>query len=256
MALRDAIEAYYDEVPRALTTTEEIGPFTLFVRSDPDGWPYYARPRLGGDSSITVAHVREVTERQRELGQPQSLEWVHETTPGLLPAVRDAGMTVHLCPVLVLDPDSPPPSTRAPFGILVRMLVPGDPELSDTVGAVGAAFSDADEWQSTGPGAWPRLLGDGLTRLAGAADVVGIVGGGSHSPRGGVTELTGIAVIPRARQRGIGAAITALLVDDARGLGVETIFLSAQDDTVARVYERVGFRRVATACIASTSGGG
>jgi hypothetical protein len=32
--------------------------------------------------------------------------------------------------------------------------------------------------------------------------------------------------------------------------GATTVFLSAQDDAVARVYERVGFRRVATAGIA------
>jgi predicted GNAT family acetyltransferase len=42
-------------------------------------------------------------------------------------------------------------------------------------------------------------------------------------------------------------------VDDARERGVRTIFLSAQDDAVARVYERVGFVRVGTACIAEPS---
>jgi hypothetical protein len=33
-----------------------------------------------------------------------------------------------------------------------------------------------------------------------------------------------------------------------------TVFLSAQNDDVARVYERVGFRRVATAGLASAPG--
>jgi ribosomal protein S18 acetylase RimI-like enzyme len=79
------------------------------------------------------------------------------------------------------------------------------------------------------------------------------VGGGTHSPRGSTTELTGIAVLPRARRRGVGAAITLALVEDARRRGMHTIFLSAQDDTVARVYERVGFVRVGTACIAGAS---
>jgi len=31
------------------------------------------------------------------------------------------------------------------------------------------------------------------------------------------------------------------------------VFLSAQDDAVARVYERVGFQRVGTACVAEAS---
>jgi ribosomal protein S18 acetylase RimI-like enzyme len=67
------------------------------------------------------------------------------------------------------------------------------------------------------------------------------------------TELTGIAVLPRARRRGTGAAITQALVKDAKRRGIATIFLSAQDDAVARVYERVGFTRVGTACIAEAA---
>jgi hypothetical protein len=31
---------------------------------------------------------------------------------------------------------------------------------------------------------------------------------------------------------------------------VTTVFLTAQDDAVARVYQRVGFERVGTACVA------
>ena len=40
---------------------------------------------------------------------------------------------------------------------------------------------------------------------------------------------------------------------DARERGLETVFLSAQDDAVARIYERVGFERVGTACIATAA---
>jgi hypothetical protein len=39
-------------------------------------------------------------------------------------------------------------------------------------------------------------------------------------------------------------------VQDARERGVETIFLSAGSEEIARVYARLGFRRVGTACIA------
>jgi hypothetical protein len=38
--------------------------------------------------------------------------------------------------------------------------------------------------------------------------------------------------------------VTALLANHAMQHGVRTVLLSAQDDDVARVYERVGFRRV------------
>jgi predicted GNAT family acetyltransferase len=57
-------------------------------------------------------------------------------------------------------------------------------------------------------------------------------------------------VVPRARCRGLGAGITAVLAADALRRGLGTVLLSAQDDDVARVYERVGFSRLGTACTA------
>ena len=72
----DAIEAYYDTVPRAASTVEEVGPFTLFL-ADPDvGWQFYARPRLGEQHDFTPDDVRRVLARQVELGRPEAIEWV------------------------------------------------------------------------------------------------------------------------------------------------------------------------------------
>ena len=76
------------------------------------------------------------------------------------------------------------------------------------------------------------------------------VAGGGHSPRGTVTEITGVATLPAYRRRGIGAAVTDALCRDAAGRGVGMVFLSAGSGDVARVYQRVGFARVGTACIA------
>ena len=61
---------------------------------------------------------------------------------------------------------------------------------------------------------------------------------------GDVAELVGIGTAQRARGRGIGAAVTALLADVARGAGADLVFLAAGDDTATRVYERVRFHRV------------
>jgi predicted GNAT family acetyltransferase len=44
--------------------------------------------------------------------------------------------------------------------------------------------------------------------------------------------------------------VTAVLASNARERGVETVFLSASDDAVARIYTRLGFRRIGTAMIA------
>ncbi|MFI2720958.1 GNAT family N-acetyltransferase [Streptomyces collinus] len=86
-----------------------------------------------------------------------------------------------------------------------------------------------------------------------AADVDGVSGNtsaGQHQPLAGVSEIVGVGTLPAARRRGLARAVTAALVADARSRGAATVFLSAGDDDVARVYARLGFRRVGTALIA------
>ncbi len=244
------IEGYYDAVPRTSATTEEVGPFTLFLRSDPRGWPFYARPRAGHQGGPTQEDVRTVRARQRELAVPEQLEWVGELVPGLVEAARQAGLVVHEYPLMVLA--RPLPGPEVP-GIEVRLLRGDDPTLGAVQGAVGAGFEESDEVASADAPFMRDRVSRGLTRLVGAYESGAAVGGGSHQPSGSVTELVGIAVVPRARRRGIGAAITAALVEDARELGVRTVFLSAGSQRVADVYARVGFTRVATACVAEAA---
>ena len=54
------LERYYDAVPRPVATTEEVGPFTLFLADDGTGWQFYARPRLGLETEVTADDVRRV----------------------------------------------------------------------------------------------------------------------------------------------------------------------------------------------------
>jgi hypothetical protein len=86
----DRLERFYDAVPRDAAVAEDIGGFVLFVREG-EGWPYYARPRLGAETP-SAADVTAVRRRQRELGAPEAFEWVHETTPDLLAVARSAGL--------------------------------------------------------------------------------------------------------------------------------------------------------------------
>jgi ribosomal protein S18 acetylase RimI-like enzyme len=246
------LETYYDAAPRPSARTEEIGPFTLFVPTDPDGYPYYARPRLGLAQPITSDDLGPVLARQDELGLPRAIEWVHETTPSLLAAARAVpGVTVQESPLLVLRDVE---ACRRPLEDAdgrVRVLGPDDADLGATLGAVSSAFAGRDDVEPKDTVRRTRLIRQGLVVTAAAYDAQGqVVGGGSHAPRGRTTELAGIAVLPRARRQGLGEAVTSLLTRDACDRGLETIFLSAQDDAVARIYERVGFVRVGTACIA------
>ncbi|MEW1904344.1 GNAT family N-acetyltransferase [Streptomyces sp. NPDC086147] len=246
------IEAYYDAVPRSSARAEEFGPLTLFVREG-EGWPFYARPAPGYEGEVPVAAVERVRARQRELGVPESFEWVAETAPGLRAAVEASGLTVREHPLMVLE--GGPLAVPEPEGVTVRMLDADDPGLESAVAAPYAAFGFPPEPGTAGRTA-DRITA-GLTRLAAAFDDAGggtagvaALSAGQHQPVGDVSEVVGVGTVPAARRRGLGLAVTAALVADARARGAELVFLSASDADVARLYGRLGFRTVATALIA------
>jgi GNAT superfamily N-acetyltransferase len=287
--LLDRVERFYDAVPRVGVRVEEFGPLVLFVREG-EGWPFYGRPRLGDPRPPTAADVDRVRARQRELRVPESFEWVAETTPGLRAAVEESGLAVREHPLMVLSPDVPvpdvpvpdtpgpgasgtgtpcpaKPSVVVPGGLAVRILGPSDPALPTAltvphlafaapgtqVGAAGpaelargipvhggaAALDRAAARMASGGSAWAAAV-DGTTALC----------SGQYNRVGGVCEIVGVGTLPSARRRGLALAVTATLVADARSRGVGTVFLSAGDEDVARIYARLGFRRVGTALIA------
>lgn len=240
------LETYYDAVPRSAARAEEFGPLTLFVREG-EGWPYYARPTLGHSGEVTVAEVDRVRARQRELGVPEALEWVAETTPGLRAAVEKSGLVVHEHPLMVLDGAAE--EVAAPEDVTVRIVDADDPVLPSAAAAPYAAFGIAPS--PTAAAELAARIEAGLTRLAAAVDASGTaLSAGQYQPVGAVAEVVGVGTLPDARRRGLGLAVTAALVADARARGVETVFLSATDEAVARLYGRLGFRTIATALIA------
>ncbi len=253
------LERYYDEAPRANADTVEHGPFTVFVSRG--GWPYYARPRLGLTDEITPDEVTSVLSHLEERGLPQSIEWVHDTTPSLRAAAVAAGIEVGDYPLLVLAGE--PVARESP--VAVRRLAPDDPDLAAVQAAIHVGFGQDDtqigpasvaerDVRATEPDSHVEtisaMIAAGRTVTYGAFDpALGAVGGGSHNPRGDVTEIVGVAVLPAQRRRGIAGHLTWVLAADAAEAGVDTMFMSAGSDDVARVYEGVGFRRVGMACI-------
>ena len=258
--LLQELEAYYDAVPRSAARIEQIGPFTLFINTGP-GWPYYARPALGATAFVD-ADVQRVRARQRELGIPETFEWVAETTPALAPAAEAAGLAVTQHPLMVLREDTGPSPT--PACVEVR-LASGLDDLALLNAIARVAFA------APGTAAGTAGLGDALAvverdpaalafqneRLRAGRTVMAValvegqpVGIGSHQPVGPVTEVVGVAVLPAFRRRGIAAALTRRLVEDALERGLQTVFLSAGDETIGRVYRRIGFRHVGSACTA------
>ncbi|MFG2820184.1 GNAT family N-acetyltransferase [Kitasatospora sp. NPDC048365] len=266
-ALLERIERFYDAVPRSGARAEDFGPLSLFVREGA-GWPYYARPALGASAGVTAADVDRVRARQRELGAPEAFEWTAETAPALRAAVEESGLTVNEHPLMVLDTDAVPAAEEGPDGVEVRLLPGGDPLLAASmavahlafgepgtaIGSAGASELAAAVEAAEADGAAQRLTGRieaGLSAVAVALAADGsLLGSGQHQWVGEVSELVGIGTLPVARRRGVGRALTARLAADARAKGATTVFLTASDEAVARVYASAGFRRIATALIA------
>jgi ribosomal protein S18 acetylase RimI-like enzyme len=157
------------------------------------------------------------------------------------------------------------PLEAPPVDARVRRLEPGDAALPAAravadiaFAALGAVAGDGPRERDAALGHYPEArlgvvrerLRTGLTVTVVAEDDDGVLAVGSHQPVGGVTEIVGVGTLPAARRRGLGAAVTAALVADARSGGAGVVFLSAGSDDIARMYRRLGFTRVATAGIA------
>ena len=282
MAIEDTdvftrLERFYDAVPRDAAVAEEIGGFVLFV-NDGAGWPYYARPRLGGAGAPSAADVTAVRKRQRELGVPEAFEWVHDTTPDLLAVARSAGLEVLLAPLMVLENAALVPDLPLP-GATIRFLEPASPtfgadiSISRAVGRLGfGAPANATTVQSgslvvevAGPAqrdAVPPLSDEAVAELTRRhasgrflsavveSPTDGILACGSVQRVDMIGEVAGVATLPSARRRGYASQLTASLARRTLMNGSDVVFLSAGDDDVARLYSKVGFRRIGTACIA------
>ena len=270
------LERFYDAVPRDAAVAEDIGEFVLFVREG-EGWPYYARPRLGADTP-SAADITAVRRRQRELGAPEAFEWVHETTPDLLAVARSAGLEVLLAPLMVLERAALVPDLPLPDGATIRIIDPAAPtfvadlQATRAVGHLGfgaparaAVGNGAVLADPAGPrerDAMPPLTPEAVEeqrrryasgRFTGGvveSATDGILASGMAQRVGDVAEIVGVATLPAARNRGYASQLTATLARDALENGVDLVFLSAGDDDVARLYSKVGFRRIGTACIA------
>ena len=227
-------------------------------------WPYYARPRLGGDGdAFTVDAVDGARARLRELGQPETFEWVHETAPSLIGAIRETGLDVLEVPLLVLDrslwraPEPPAYGDAAApgpgrsgrgrrraggrRGRLRRAghgAGTGGPRRSATRSTLAAGFSEHMR----------QRLRTGQSVIVVAETPAGPAATGTLRPVGDVAEIVGVATLPAVRRQGLGGAVTGALVEIALESGIDTVFLSAASDEIARVYERLGFRRAGTAC--------
>ncbi|MEU6280059.1 GNAT family N-acetyltransferase [Streptomyces sp. NPDC047028] len=263
-SLRARIERYYATVPLLFSDAEEYGSLRLFVRKAP-GAPYYggpshAQPTAAGSSEVAAADIARVRARQRELSVPEAFEWLAEAAPAMRARVEDAGLPVAERPLMAVSPDQPVVSGPLPDGVTVRALTADDPALPAALALPRLAFAEvgtalgsagreelaavAGELSGDGTVAAVRpTIRAGHKTLVAALDPDGTpLAVGHYHPANGTTEIGGIGTLPTARRQGLAAAVTAALVEHAREHGVRTVFLAYAEETVARIYARLGFR--------------
>ena len=258
--LLDCIERYFAAAPLPDARIEPVG--GLDVPIGPPTWPYPARPRPGV-AEVTADDVRRMIAVQDEAGLPVSLEWVCESSPDVTSAARAAGLVVEELPLLVA---ADPVELLMPPGVRLYVVGADDPDLARYERVTAIAFAhpggradvreaplDATPEATARTAVLRERIADGRTVLMVAVEAGEPVAVGSHHPVDvdgtEVSEVVGVATLPRLRGRGLGAGLASALAAHARETA-DMVFLTAGDDDVARVYERVGFARLATAAVA------
>jgi GNAT superfamily N-acetyltransferase len=268
--LLDRIERYFSLAPLPDAQVHAVGPLQVPIGS-PE-WPHSARPVPGQEGAVTVADVRAAVALQERSGVPAAVEWLGDRCRGLAQVARTAGLTVDEQPLLVA---ADPVEVLLPAEVRLYLVGADDPKLGLYQRLAELAFANpgpaAPVPVGAGRGTPDVALGDpgpaelpptellrervasGRTVMMVAVDDGQPVAIGSHQPvevdGTEISEVVGVATLPRFRGRGLGAGLTSALVEHARQ-SADLVFLSAGDDDVARVYERAGFARVGTSCLA------
>ena len=273
----NTIEAFWDAMPRPMSNVLACGPFTIFASRAP--FPFYARPTLGLPPSHVFApsEVHAARVRLSQLGLPVAFEWSPTLAPTLADAIEAVGLPIRRVPLMLFeDPVFQDPVCQDPVfevrrprplldGSHIRFLAHDDPMLAVTRAAIDIGWSQIDT--ATGPAGVterdtaagdPKRLAyaqwrvqENLAVMAAAVDDVdGPVGGGMCVSVDAAAEITGVAVMPSHRRRGLAGELTSALAFDAQSRGCTTVFVTANDDAVAHIYARVGFCTIDVACIA------
>lgn len=246
-ALLHQIDDYLNAAPRAVSDMETIGPFTLFFRHG-SAMPElnYGRPTasLSGDQREAISRVRTAFATRSLVCR---WEFIADLFSEFSAILRQNGFPEPIPrPLMVVTRETFRPETSV-IAEIRRIRMEETRAVSDVV---HEAFLEYNPEPDAAEKERPDFFRSSLERGAGvyAAFVEGRpVAGGVHSPIGDTTEVAGIGTLPAFRRRGIAGALTSALVADTYDRGCECVFLSAADESVQRVYARIGFEKIGTA---------
>jgi GNAT superfamily N-acetyltransferase len=226
--------------------SEVVGPFLAsFDAASTNPYRNYAIPDDGADPGDDA--IDALLDAYRRRGRTPRVEYFPGAAPLVEAALVRAGFVIDARPSVMTCTSAPAGPTTAPDGIEVVAVASVD----DRRGAVQAAHLAFGEGRPQ-PSDYQRLAS--MLEAGGAAVIAREKGGGAvlgaaqyPAARDGVTEISGVAVVPTHRRRGIAGALCALLVAQAIASGVSLCWLSPGGPEAERVYARVGFTVVSQA---------
>jgi GNAT superfamily N-acetyltransferase len=244
------LQDYMRQNARQAYESVAVPPFSLFFHPTESLIYFnYAIPDapVGGDLSAPLARLRQEFLAR---GRRPRFEFLEEYAPALASALLASGFEEEgRYPLLVCTPEmyQPVPDVA---GLTVSRLTPAS-ALQDAIDfklTQSLGFGAGDDLQPLSEAearAWLDSIGQGgtfLARLNGQA----VSAGNFSPPLDGLSEIAGISTPEAFRRQGFASALTSEAVRVAFEQGVEMAFLSAGNEAAARVYERIGFRTVAT----------
>jgi len=246
-SMRQAAEAQYEK--------QELPPFVLFFhRSDPLRFFNYARPLRpfppGDDDPRTKPALAALIAAYEARGRLPRFEFVAEYAPGLPEVLRRAGFVEEARQHLMVcgAADFRPP--LLPAGAEVRRLRGDSPDADLraylTVQRRGFGGQDEPAATETDAAEFRRGMSKSGLALLLLLDGEPACAGGCAPMMDGLTELVGVATLPVFRRRGLATTLSGAAVATQLAAGAEAVFLTAEDARAGRIYERVGFRPVAT----------
>ena len=235
------IKDYLDAAPAQACEVEQVGPYRLYFRRDSDMPELsYARP-VRGEREGTLEEIAAVRAAFVARGRRPRWEYLEELNPQLAERLVTAGFPAPVPrPLQVVTLESFRPEASALAEVRPITLAETQPVDAVLTEAYGGNPAEATGEMLRG------MLERGACVIAAFVDGTPVAAGG-HSLVGQTTEVAGIGTSTAWRCKGLAGAVTSALVADALSRGCTCVFLSAADESVARVYRRLGFTRVGTA---------
>lgn len=225
--------------------TVKIGPFTATFTPSTD-LPYlnYAVPDEGATAS--AEDIANLVEAYQARGRIPRLEYISAAAPAIEGQLIGSGFVIEgRLPLMVCSPSTFRPP-EPPEGIDV-LSANTDADFEGAVAVTKQAYS-GDDSPPTAPevAARRRLVAlGGIVVLARDQQSSEACGSGiCEVPHDAISEVATVGVVPSYRRRGVAAAVTGGLCQEALKAGVESLWLTPERDYTERLYARLGFETV------------